>query len=247
MERKFADRKRYSKSDILIKGLLPSSMLDWPGRIAATLFFGRCNFRCPYCHNPELVLKPESYETIPPEEFISYLKGRMDWVSSVVITGGEPTLSDGLKSLVLFLKGSGFDVKIDTNGSRPFVLEELIKENMIDFVAMDIKTSFENYPQAVRAPVDIEAIVESIKLIIKYAPEYEFRTTLVPGIINKKNLEDMVARLSDMEARSIVFQQFKPENTLDVEFRNVKPFSNNEIEDMVDIASKYLEVEVRGI
>lgn len=247
MERKFAARERNSKSDIMIRGILPSSMIDWPGRITTTVFFGRCNFRCPYCHNAELVLNPDSYETISPEAVVSYLRSRKEWVSSVVITGGEPTLSGGLKGLVLLLKESGFDVKIDTNGSRPSILRDLIRENLVDFIAMDVKTNFEDYPQAVRAPVNVMAIVESANLIIKKAPEYEFRTTLVPGIIGKKMLEDMVRRLSDMEAKSIVFQQFKSENALDEEFRNLKPFSIEEVNSLVDIASKYLEVEVRGI
>lgn len=247
MERESTARERNSKFDLSVKGFLPASMLDWPGRMCTTIFLGRCNFRCPYCHNPELVLEPDSYENIPVVEILSYIKERKDWIDSVVITGGEPTLSRGLRDLIVLLKESGFYVKLDTNGSKPSILKQLLQEKLVDFIAMDLKVDFEEYPKAVRAPVDINAIIESVKLIIESAPEYEFRTTLVPGIITPENLESLARRVSGMGASKLVFQQFRSENTLDEEFRKLKPYSHKEIEEMVNIASKYLEVEVRGI
>lgn len=222
-------------------------MLDWPGRIAATVFIGRCNFRCPFCHNAEIVVNEQKYENLNPDELIAYLVSRRNWVDAVVITGGEPTIAPALPSFLGALKQSGFNVKLDTNGTKPRVLEQLFEDNLVDFVAMDIKTSFDRYPEAVRVPVDTDSLRKSVRLIVNSGIEHEFRTTVVPGIINEHTAAAVAAELSEAGATRLVLQQFQNKNTLDPEFELKKPYSKERMESIAAAAAQHLEVIVRGI
>ena len=162
-----------------ISGLQKLTLLDFPGRLAATVFLGGCNFRCPFCHNATLVLNPAECERIDEEEFLSFLALRKGKLSGVCITGGEPTLYPTLKDFIKKIKEMSFAVKLDTNGTNPDLLCELITEGLVDYVAMDIKNSREKYPLSVGVDVDIEKIERSVKTLLSGKVDYEFRTTVV--------------------------------------------------------------------
>ena len=173
-----------------ISGLQKLTLLDFPGRLAATVFFGGCNFRCPFCHNASLVLSPERCEKISEEELLSFLESRKGKLSGVCITGGEPTLYKELKAFIKKIKDMGFAVKLDTNGTSPDLLSELISEGLVDYVAMDIKNSQKKYALTVGKEVDIEKIKRSVDILLSGKIDYEFRTTVVRELHEK---EDFIA------------------------------------------------------
>ena len=162
-----------------ISGLQKLTLLDFPGRLAATVFFGGCNFRCPFCHNASLVLSPGECEKISEEEFFEFLTSRRGKLTGVCITGGEPTLYPGLRDFIKRIKDMSFAVKLDTNGTNPDLLESLIDEGLVDYVAMDVKNSPENYSMTVGCEVDMEKIGRSVSILLSGKVDYEFRTTVV--------------------------------------------------------------------
>ncbi len=163
-----------------IHGLNKTTLLDYPGRLAATLFTGGCNFRCPFCHNASLVLDPSSQPAIPDEEIFSFLEKRRGILEGVCITGGEPTLAPDLADYIKRIKDLGLPVKLDSNGYRPDVLASLIKDGLLDYVAMDIKNAPAKYGKTVGiADFDMGPILRSVDLIRNSGIPYEFRTTLV--------------------------------------------------------------------
>ena len=164
---------------MIIHGLNKTTLLDFPGHLAATVFFGGCNFRCPFCHNASLVLNPKSQPVISEEEFFSFLQKRKNILEGVCITGGEPTLMPDLEEFIRKIKDYGLPVKLDTNGYRPEVLKDLVNKKIIDYVAMDIKSSPDSYNEACGAVVDIEKIKESVNFLKEDHVPYEFRTTIV--------------------------------------------------------------------
>lgn len=161
-----------------------TTLVDDPGHVAATLFCAGCTFRCPYCHNPELVLPDQVgvLACLPVDEVLRELERRRGFLDSVVVSGGEPTLQQDLPSLLEQLKALGFRVKLDTNGSRPDVLDAVLSNGWVDFVAMDIKAPWDAYSRMTGVPVDREKIVRSVQLLQRRAPAYEFRTTVAPGL-----------------------------------------------------------------
>jgi pyruvate formate lyase activating enzyme len=167
-----------------IAHLLETSLIDYPGRVAAVLFTAGCNFRCPFCHNPELVL-PERIRELRPlalDEVLSFLSERRGFLDGLVVTGGEPTIQGDLAGFLTEVKQLGFLVKLDANGSRPGVLEDLIGRGLVDYVALDVKAPFERYPEFAGVEVNLEDIRRSIALVREKAPDYEFRTTVAPGL-----------------------------------------------------------------
>lgn len=167
-----------------IASLLPTTLIDYPGKVAALIYTPSCNFRCPFCHNPELVL-PERVallDPIPEEEVLALLEERRGFLDALAITGGEPTLQPDLVRFVAGVKRLGYLVKLDTNGSHPELLAELFDKGLIDYVAMDVKSPPARYSEVVRAPIDPAVIDRSIRLIVERAPDYEFRTTAAPGL-----------------------------------------------------------------
>lgn len=223
-------------------------MLDWPGKIASTVFLAGCNFRCPYCHNAELVLNSDRYEDLNEDDLISYLSSRKLWVEHVVITGGEPTLSKDLVEFLRKLKVRGFKVKVDTNGSRPKMLKEIVDSGLVDFVAMDLKGPVEKYAQIVRAPVDLDAIRESIAFIAGCEKiETEFRLTFAPEILTVEEVVQAAKDLKALGGKKIVIQQFQNAVTLDPEFRGKNPYPVRYLEDAAQRIKEFMEVEVRGV
>jgi pyruvate formate lyase activating enzyme len=220
-------------------------MLDWPGKICTVVFLGGCNFRCPYCHNPELVEAGESTRGLPWTEVEGFLKKRAGWIDGVSITGGEPTLHADLSAFCRDLKDLGMLVKLDTNGSRPEALEELLEKNILDYVAMDVKSSFEKYSQVAGKAVDPSRIERSIRLIVASGVEHEFRCTVVPGLVDLVDLLSLAQRLAG--ASELVLQQFRPEVTLDPGFTGVEPYPEELLLDWAEELSALVKTRVRGL
>lgn len=228
-----------------IHGFNKTTLLDYPGHVAATVFTGGCNFRCPFCHNGELVLKPETQPLIPEEEVLAHLKKRQGILEGVCITGGEPTLQPDLADFMKKLKALGYLVKLDTNGYHPEVLRQLLAEGLPDYVAMDIKASPENYGAAAGCPgLDISRIEESIDLIKNCGILYEFRTTVVQGLHTVSEFAD-IGRLLE-GSRAYYLQAFREnENVIQAGF---SAFPQETMIKIREIMEKYInEVQLRGV
>jgi pyruvate formate lyase activating enzyme len=204
-------------------GLQKLTLIDYPGCIAATVFTVGCNFLCPYCHNPELVdpVKIKKQPKISEQEILNFLKSRQGMLEAVCITGGEPTLYPDLPDFIKKIKKMGFLVKLDTNGSSPTMLEKLLKEKLVDYIAMDIKAPLEKYKEIVGREVILENIQESTELT-KQAPDYEFRTTILPKLYNRKDILSIGRWLQG--AKKYYLQQFQPQKTLDKAYEGEKTF-----------------------
>jgi pyruvate formate lyase activating enzyme len=163
-----------------ITGLVKTTLLDYPRHLAATIFIGGCNLRCPFCHNSSLVTRISTQPSIPEKEVLEYLQKRKGILEGVCITGGEPTIHPGLTGLISDIKAMGYKIKLDTNGTNPDMLRELVKVNLIDYIAMDIKNSKEHYGKSAGiGSFDTKAVEESIAFLLKEPVDYEFRTTVV--------------------------------------------------------------------
>lgn len=184
-----------------IHGLNKTTLLDYPGHVAATIFLGNCNFRCPFCHNRDLVLFPDNQPVIDTGEALAFLKKRKGILTGVCITGGEPTLEPGLKEFISGIKELDYLVKLDTNGYRPEVIEELLDKGLLDYIAMDIKNCLERYPQTTGIrELDKGRIRESISCIMNDSIPYEFRTTVVRELHTKENLLSAAKEIEGAEA-----------------------------------------------
>ena len=163
-----------------ICGLQKLAMVDYPGKLAATVFTGGCNLRCPFCHNALLVTRLKESPVLTEEEVLDFLSSRRGFLDGLVLSGGEPLMQPGVPEFLEKVRSLGLSVKLDTNGCYPQALEELLQRNLVDYVAMDIKNSPEKYPQTVGVPdFDITPVTESIRLLQKSGVDYEFRTTVV--------------------------------------------------------------------
>jgi pyruvate formate lyase activating enzyme len=187
-----------------IHGLNKTTLLDYPGHVAATIFTGSCNFRCPFCHNGDLVLNPSSQPLIEEEEIFSFLKKRKAILSGVCITGGEPTLQEDLPSFIQKVKALGYLVKLDTNGYRPEMLKHLLNENLLDMVSMDIKSCPSEYGNAAGVPsLDISKINQSIALLFNCDIHYEFRTTVVAELHSEDTFVSIAEWIKGAKAYSL--------------------------------------------
>jgi len=191
--------------------------------LAAVLFTGGCNFRCPFCHNGRLVLRPHLIHDVPFDYILNRLQKFRKWIERVVITGGEPTLQKGLPDALSLLKSKGFKVKLDTNGSRPDVMRSLVMDGVIDFVAMDVKGPLEGYNRWSGIDVNKGAIRESIDFLLEGHVEYEFRMTLVPFLHKEHDAYQVAEEISP--ARNFFLQDFVPRNTLNPKFASIRPFT----------------------
>lgn len=214
---------------MIIGGLVKFSLNDYPGKTSAVIFTRGCNFRCHYCHNPELVLSEKYASEIPLVEIFSFLKSRINQLDAVVVTGGEPTQHADLSEIIKKIRKMGFLVKIDTNGSRPEMLEALIKESNIDYVAMDIKAPFENYEKITGVPISPEKLKKSISLIINSGLNHEFRTTIVKSLTNFDDLRKIAENIRGAE--NYFLQRFVSAAKLnDPSFENEVSYSEKELE-----------------
>jgi pyruvate formate lyase activating enzyme len=220
-----------TREAISIKGFLETSFVDWPGKVVSVLFLPGCNFRCPFCHNHQLVLKPEGHEDLPLEYIMARLAELKGWVDGVCITGGEPTIHPRLPSLMAEIKGAGFLVKLDTNGSNPYMLRSLVERGLMDCVAMDVKAPLDevSYTRAAGVPADLEKIQESICFLKKGTVEYYFRTTVVPALHKEEDLLTLARHLSG--SSSLTLQNFNPEDPLDPRLKGTSPYPEEWLQD----------------
>jgi pyruvate formate lyase activating enzyme len=230
---------------MIINGLSKLTLLDFPGRVAATVFLGGCNMRCPFCHNAVLVTNPENAEHIEEAELFEYLKMRRRLIDAVCITGGEPTLRQDLPELIIKIKSIGYAVKLDTNGTNPDMLEKLIKSGTIDYVAMDIKNSPAKYPKTVGIPdFDIRPVEKSASLLLQGKIEYEFRTTVVNGLHEKEDFDAIGHWLAG--ARQYYLQNMVDSGGILVP--GTKGHSRETMEEFLAVLRQYIPgAELRGI
>ena len=229
-----------------IKGLEKFSPRDYPGVISSTVFLGSCNFRCPFCHNAQLVLNPDDLPTFPMDYFSHFLETRKDWLEGICVTGGEPLLHPDLADFLSFLKQRKLLVKLDTNGSFPARIEDLIAKNLIDSIAMDIKAPLAKYEEVARTAVDVRNIQKSIAIIMGSGVDYVFRLTAVPGLIDKAGMSEIGRMLEGANAFQI--QQFVPKNTLDPALERVEPFRSEELRELGKVVEGFFsEIRIEGI
>jgi pyruvate formate lyase activating enzyme len=223
-----------------IKGFVETSFCDWDGKLSSVIFLPGCNLRCPFCQNGPLVDGYAGLPTVGFDRVRDYLTARKDWIDGVVITGGEPTIHRGLPGLIRDFKSLGFGVKLDTNGTNPDMVASLAKEGLIDYIAMDIKTALdERYDRAAGVSADLDAVRRSVALIMSGTVPYEFRTTLVPGIVGEAEVLSIARSISG--ARRYVLQRFVPDNSLDNGLRQALPYQDAFIAQLVEIASNYVD------
>jgi len=209
---------------IEIKGFLETSFLDWPGKLCSVLFLPYCNFRCPYCHNHPLVFHPERYATISLKDILARLHSLKNWIDGVCLTGGEPTLHTDLPLLIREIKRHKFLVKLDTNGSNPQMLENLIEGREIDFVSMDVKAPLDpfRYSRSAGIPIQLKPILESLEILKRGKVDYEFRMTVVPGLHKEEDIRTLGDQLR--VGRRFTLQNFNPENPLDPSLKKIVPY-----------------------
>jgi len=232
---------------IEIGGLEKSTLIDYPGRIAATVFLMGCNFRCPFCYSSELVLPEKILKQprIPEKVFFDFLKERQGLLDGMVICGGEPTLQKDLPGFIKKIKDLGYLVKLDTNGSNPEMLKRLMGQGLIDYVAMDVKSCKEKYDLAAGVKVDIKKIEESIETLKQGKTDYEFRTTVVPIVHTKEDILSLAKWLGP--AKKYYLQNFRGEKTIDPKFENVKPYPKDFLLEIQKEISPFFEIcQVRG-
>lgn len=229
-----------------LKGFQGISLIDYPGKISTVIFIGGCNFSCPFCHNKDLVLSPEKLDTLEFNYVIEALNERRNFIDAVVVTGGEPTIAQGIITFLEAVKDIGLLIKLDTNGYKTDVLTELLSRRLVDYVAMDVKTSFDKYEEAAGVKVETKRIGESISLILGSKIDYEFRTTVVPVIVEKEDIKKIGKKVTG--AKRYALQQFVNKNTLDGSFSRKKPYEVRVLKDWAKLLEDYVEeVLIRGI
>ena len=228
-----------------VKGFQGTSLLDFPGRIASLVFFGGCNLTCPFCHNPSLVQDPDQYPDYPVDVLLDELTKRSTFIDGVVISGGEPTLDPDCIVLMREIKRLGLQIKLDTNGLRPDRLTAMLDENLLDYVAVDLKTSPARYGEMHTAPVDLQALSKSIELLMSSGIDYEFRTTCVPGMVESEDIDAM--GLAIRGAKSWVLQQYVTEQEM-IKDLQLEPYPDTVLYAYREQAEKYVEeVTLRGV
>ena len=230
-----------------IKGFNPHTFIDWEGKIACVIYLPGCNFRCPFCHSSSLVNEPQNLMTVPFERIEHFLNEKQGWIDAVVIQGGEPTLYSQLPQLLAELKSKGMKTKVDTNGTNPRQLRDMITAGVIDYIAMDLKAPLDDrrYHEAAGVPVALDAIRASIDVLLEERVDYEFRTTVVPTLLAEQDI--LAVARSIQGARRYVLQQFSPKDTLDKRYALIQPLSDEILKRYALLAKEYVkDAYVRG-
>ncbi|MBP0989764.1 MAG: anaerobic ribonucleoside-triphosphate reductase activating protein [Oscillospiraceae bacterium] len=228
-----------------VYGFQKMTTLDYPGKIACTVFTGNCNFRCPYCHNASLVLENKEKSEVSQEEIFSLLKKRRGLLDGVAVTGGEPLINKDIPDFLSKIKELGYLIKLDTNGSNPELLKKIVSEKLVDRVAMDIKNSPELYEKTIGVKTDMRLIGESKEFLLSGQVEYEFRTTLVKGIHTKESIIRAAEWIKG--AKEYYLQSFKDSGDL-IAPEGLDEFSKEEIYGFAEAVRPYVGfVGVRGI
>lgn len=221
-----------------IKGFIKNSFVDWDGKIASTIFLPGCNFQCGFCHNKAMVKEHGNIIAIPFSEVESHLRDNRNFIDGVVVTGGEPTIHEELPKLLCDIKSLGFPVKLDTNGSNPQVIDNLLRDKLIDYIAMDIKGPAEEYDEITGSHGLSEKIKDSIKIIMGSGTDYEFRTTIVPAIHDEEEMEKMASMIRG--ASLYALQKFMPKNTIDKRYEKEPSPTRERMEKLAEIARKHV-------
>ncbi len=238
-----------------IYGLMKTTLLDFPGKVASTIFLGGCNMRCVFCHNMDLITGLDNINEVPMTDVIKHLNSRKGVIDGVCITGGEPTLHPDLIDLITVVKEMGYLVKLDSNGSKTRVLEDLIAKNLLDYIAIDVKASFNKYPQICGFSGDFDQsghindiitnVSDTIDMLIQQDPvDYEFRTTVVREYHDEKEFDligDMLRGARNYYLQGFVKSGFVPDTSL-------SPYSKGELQHFADqLSSKIEHVGIRGV
>jgi len=224
---------------MIIGGFQKFSLIDYPDKICAIVFTQGCNFRCPYCHNPELVDPKKFGIELKEAEILSFLDRRKGKLDAVTVTGGEPLLQSDLSTFLSEVKRLGYLVKLDTNGSFPSRLEGIVQSKFVDYIAMDIKTSLDKYQQAIKRKIDTRKILDSIRLIMDSGLDYEFRTTVVKALFEKDDFYRIGQLIKN--ARLYVLQKFVPSKALDDTFLDMKSCTDEELDCVKEIMEGFVQ------
>jgi len=230
-----------------IRGLYKTSLVDFPGRVSAVIFTGGCNLRCGYCHNPDLALNSDTLEQIDDETVFAFLNKRKGLLDGVTVSGGEPTLDRELIPFIRRVKSTGFLVKLDTNGFYPSVVEQCLSENLLDYIAVDLKTSPVKYSSLTGCDVDFSKVKSTLDIIRSSGADYEIRTTCVPGFVEKGDITligESVGRVKNW-----FLQQFVNTNALlNPEAESISPYPVPYLEKMLDEVMKFADrASIRGV
>lgn len=240
-----------------IKGFIETSLLDWPGQICAVIFLPYCNLRCPYCHNHQLVLKPDTLETLSIEAILERLRPLKDWIGGICITGGEPTIHRTLPDLLGKIREAGFKTKLDTNGTQPEILHHLITEKLVDHVAMDVKAPLDDdtYARCAGVFVPTSIIKESIKVLMAAGVPSVFRCTVAPTLLAESDVCLLAEQLMDFRveglagpdvAPTLTLQNFNPADPMEPTLKDVKPFTDEALSRMQDRVKRILNSSSKG-
>ena len=228
-----------------IAGLQNLSLVDYPGKLAAAVFLQGCNFKCGYCQNPDLITFETEFSTTE-EDVVEYITRRKDMLEGIVISGGEPTIHKDLPDLIIRIKELGMSIKLDTNGSNPDMLEELLCADLLNYVAIDIKTSLSKYGQLTDVKNIEELVLRSIYFTMLARLPYEFRITCVPGVVDEEDIRNIAKVVKG--AAKVCLQQFSPMVTYDGSFKDIKPYERRVIQGFQKILEEAVDVvEIRGL
>jgi pyruvate formate lyase activating enzyme len=238
-EKKFPIDKK-----IKISNIIPTSLIDWEGMVVSTLYVGGCNFRCPFCYNVDLVINAKQFSEIPEKDILNFLLERKDFIDGICLSGGEPTIYADLSQFLSKIKNYNLKIKLDTNGSNPDRLATIIERELIDFVAMDIKSCLQPEEYKKVSGITDEKIITNIKksidIISNSETDYEFRTTVVPVFHDVTAIEGIAREIKG--ARKYVLQNFiTTEKLLDNKLADIKPYSTIQMEKLKKIAESYVE------
>jgi anaerobic ribonucleoside-triphosphate reductase activating protein len=226
---------------MIIGGFQKFSLIDYPGKICAIVFTQGCNFRCPYCHNPELIdpnVSQNSQNITSEDDVFSFLEKRKGKLDAVEITGGEPTLQQGLLEFLKKIKDMGYLAKLDSNGSRPEVIEKIIRLKIVDYLAMDVKAPLEKYQEITCSNINPNKIKKSIELVMNSGLDYEFRTTVIKSQLSEEDIIEIVKLIKG--ANLYVLQKFIPSKTLNPKFLSKASYSDEEFEYLKAAVESYV-------
>ncbi len=224
---------------MIIGGIQKFSLVDYPGKTSAAVFTVGCNMRCGYCHNPELVLPEQYAPAMPLADIMQFLESRRGKLDAVVVSGGEPTMHEDLPELLAQIKKLGFLVKLDSNGTHPDMLEQIIASKTVDFVAMDIKGPLEKYQAIAARAIDLTAIQRSIQLILKSGVDHEFRTTVVKCLLPPEDFPAIGKLVRG--ARRFAIQRFRPTKVISPVFLSKTTYDDDELHRLKQIMERYVD------
>jgi pyruvate formate lyase activating enzyme len=230
-----------------VRGIYKTSLIDFPGRISTVLFLGGCNLRCRYCYNFDIALDSNELPAYNWDEILEFLKKRTGVVDGITISGGEPTIADELFSVISELRKLSLDIKIDTNGLRPDIVLTLIENGLVDYFALDIKTSPGKFRELTRSDLDFDKIVETLELIRGHGVDYEIRSTCVPEFLDRDDLVRIRERTG--RVKRYYLQQFVSDvELMDESMENSRVYTMNELEELKTCVESFAdECEIRGI